>query len=402
MAQLDPSIILQDIAPKLEDPQNMLAKRLQIQGLQQQQQENAFKMQQDRDAYAQSNQLAQLLGRQGFDPKSAEGQAELYRTGGVKGAQGVLKSNADLYKTNADAMKIGLENGMKKFELMGQIMGGVTDQVTYDRMRAQAAQIPELADLAPKMPAVYDPAAIKQGYAQAMTQKERMEQQYKDLTLAETGRHNLATEQNSNFGQQVTMRGQDMSAKTSLRGQDMTDARARDLNATRVEDNRIKREAKDDANNLTKQGQLASFDTMLGTLDRLGKHPGLSRSVGVMGALPTVPGSDSANFQAELNTFQSQAFLPMVAQLKGMGALSDAEGKRLTQAVGALDPKMGEKAFRESVQRITDEMAAAKTRVQSSGKPMANMASQDTAAMQWARANPNDPRSAQILKHLGQ
>ena len=50
-----------------------------------------------------------------------------------------------------------------------------------------------------------------------------------------------------------------------------------------------------------------------------------------------------------------------------MGALSDAEGKKLTAAVGALNPAMGEKAFRESIGRITTEMDAARARV--SGQP---------------------------------
>ena len=140
----------------------------------------------------------------------------------------------------------------------------------------------------------------------------------------------------------------------------MTDARARDLND-------ITRGEKKKVEDLTKGSQIASFDTMLGTLDRLGKHPGLSRSVGMVGAFPTMPGSESANFKAELDTFQSQAFIPMVSQLKGMGALSDAEGKKLTAAVGALNPAMGEKAFRESIDRITTEMEAARQRV--SGQP---------------------------------
>jgi len=158
----------------------------------------------------------------------------------------------------------------------------------------------------------------------------------------------------------------------TLRGQDKTDLRARDFNSIQVEANNIKRDEKKSVQDMTKAGQVASFDTMLGTLDRLGKHPGLSRSVGLASKLPTMPGSDSANFQAELNTFQSQAFIPMVAQLKGMGALSDAEGKKLTAAVGALDPNMGEKAFRESVKRITDEMLAARARVSGESRPAAN------------------------------
>lgn len=157
----------------------------------------------------------------------------------------------------------------------------------------------------------------------------------------------------------------------TLRGQNMTDARARDLND-------ITRGEKKKVEDLTKGSQIASFDTMLGTLDRLGKHPGLSRSVGMIGAFPTMPGSESANFKAELDTFQSQAFIPMVSQLKGMGALSDAEGKKLTAAVGALNPAMGEKAFRESIDRITAEMEAARQRV--SGQPTPRPAAQPAKA----------------------
>ena len=149
----------------------------------------------------------------------------------------------------------------------------------------------------------------------------------------------------------------------TMRGQNMTDSRARDFNAITQQTNSIKLGEKDAEKNLAKQGQLASFDVMLGSLDRLSNHPGLGRSVGVVGAFPTMPGSESANFKAELDTFQSQAFLPMVSQLKGMGALSDAEGKKLTAAVGALSPSMGEKAFRESIARINADMSAARDRL---------------------------------------
>lgn len=168
----------------------------------------------------------------------------------------------------------------------------------------------------------------------------------------------------------------------------MTDARARDFNATKVEANNIARGEKKATADMTKASQVASFDTMLGTLSRLADHPGLKRSVGLYSALPTTPGSDSANFQAELNTFQSQAFIPMVAQLKGMGALSDAEGKKLTQAVGALDPKMGEPAFRASIGRITSEMEAARQRV-SGGKSVSSAQNIPTGAANMLKMNPS-------------
>lgn len=188
-----------------------------------------------------------------------------------------------------------------------------------------------------------------------------------DMQLVDLGDRTEAVDKNAVTGGQSFQRGQSPESRASiaatLRGQDLTDARAREFNAVQVEANKLKRDEKKEAEAIAKGGQIASFDTMLGTLDRLAAHPGLSNSVGLMSALPTMPGSNSATFQAELNTFQSQAFLPMVAQLKGMGALSDAEGKKLTAAVGALDPKMGEQAFRESIGRIKSEMEAARARV---------------------------------------
>ena len=266
---------------------------------------------------------------------------------------GVQKGFAetDNVEVLAQKNKIGLMR--EKLSMAGQILGSVKDQASYDAARQSAAA--NGLDVA-NMPPQYNPEFVAGKLKEAMTVKEQLEQHWKakgyDLDVqkvAETGRHNKATELGAADGRQLT------------------DTRARDFNNTKVEENKLKREAKDETTQLTKNSQVASFDTMLGTLDRLGKHPGLSRSVGAVGMFPTMPGSDSANFQAELNTFQSQAFIPMVAQLKGMGALSDAEGKKLTAAVGALDPKMGEPAFRESVKRITDDMTAARDRMVGGG-----------------------------------
>jgi hypothetical protein len=124
----------------------------------------------------------------------------------------------------------------------------------------------------------------------------------------------------------------------------------------------VKQAEKLEAKNQAVSGQVASIDTMLDSLDRIKTHPGLKNSVGFMSVTPTMPGSNSANFQAELETFQSQAFIPMVSQLKGMGALSDAEGKKLTAAVGALNPRMSETAFKNSLDRIKKDIEAARKR----------------------------------------
>ncbi|HEY1180800.1 MAG TPA: hypothetical protein VGE56_00735 [Rhodocyclaceae bacterium] len=182
---------------------------------------------------------------------------------------------------------------------------------------------------------------------------------YNEFEVKPGQEFNLTQTPDSIASNALTRRGQNI----TMRGQNMTDDRARDFNAVSGQANALKLSEKQETAKMTKASQVASFDTMLGTIERLGAHPGLPRSVGLYSKVPTIPGSDSANFQAELETFQSQAFIPMVAQLKGMGALSDAEGKKLTAAVGALNPNMSEKAFKESLGRVMADMEAARSRV---------------------------------------
>lgn len=124
----------------------------------------------------------------------------------------------------------------------------------------------------------------------------------------------------------------------------------------------------------SREGQAASYDVAIRTLDRLPDHPGFAGAVGmgfekgIRALTPWVdrndvtPGTSRADFMAELDAFKSQTFLPMVQSLRGMGALSNAEGERLTNAVGALNPDMSEKAFRDSVSRIKADLEAARLR----------------------------------------
>lgn len=348
---LDPSIILQagrGVVPLLSPTD--------IQDQQMQREMGRYKLnalrQESEDDAAYRNVL-----RSGATPDELPNK--LYSAGLGKRAQEALKFQSEQAKTARESEKTMLDMKIKRLEAAANIAGTVNDQASYERA------LPLMRDLdfdISKFSPQYNPEGVRQFAMATLSAKER-------LTAQTQMRGQDITMRGQDMTQSTTLRGQDLSRDTALRGQDLTDTRAREKNATLAEEARIKREAKDDTANLTKASQIASFDTMLGTLDRLSKHPGLARSVGLVGALPTVPGSDSANFQAELNTFQSQAFLPMVAQLKGMGALSDAEGKKLTAAVGALDPKMGEKAFRDSVKRITDDMDAARKRMVGGGAP---------------------------------
>jgi len=72
MAQLDPSIILQSRQPQIESPVNNLAKMMQVQGLQQQNQLGQMKMDEYRTAGERRNKLAALLQGQYDTPEARE------------------------------------------------------------------------------------------------------------------------------------------------------------------------------------------------------------------------------------------------------------------------------------------------------------------------------------------
>jgi len=102
----------------------------------------------------------------------------------------------------------------------------------------------------------------------------------------------------------------------------------------------------------------ASLNTQqtLDTAEKLFMHPGREAATGFSHWRSAIPGSQAKDFQATLDSFKAQTFLPMVSLLKGMGALSDAEGAKLTDAVGALDPSMSEDAFASSLKEITKNL----------------------------------------------
>lgn len=101
MAGLDPSIIMRDISPKFEPYENVLAKQMQIKAQQQQYDDNAFKLQSERDSMQQQNALAQFMSTNPNlnDPAT---QAKLYGVGGVKLARDQIKSNADVNKIKGE------------------------------------------------------------------------------------------------------------------------------------------------------------------------------------------------------------------------------------------------------------------------------------------------------------
>jgi hypothetical protein len=78
-----------------------------------------------------------------------------------------------------------------------------------------------------------------------------------------------------------------------------------------------------------------NIDNMLNTADRILQTPigVVEDATGPISArLPTLD-QDTADFEALIENLDAQAFLAQIPNLKGMGALSDAEGKKITAAL---------------------------------------------------------------------
>lgn len=120
---------------------------------------------------------------------------------------------------------------------------------------------------------------------------------------------------------------------------------------------------------------VAKIDSSIEAADKLINHPGFSSAVGLSSALPTRPGSDAADFEAELESFNAKTFLTNVAQMKGLGALTEAEGAKLTAAAGAIRKDMSEEALRKNLLTMKEGMEKAKARMagRSSSEPQQPM-----------------------------
>jgi hypothetical protein len=172
-----------------------------------------MKVQEFEQGQKDANQLRSVYSQFGADTEANVNS--LYKAGLGKEAGAYSKSTADLTKSKNDAMKSAVEAQLKKFELGGQVMTGVRDQATYDAARQQMAAIPELAEAAAKMPPVYNPQEVEANRLKAMSIKDQLEQTHKQLMFGESQRHNKATEG-------LTARGQNMTDARAREGQAMT------------------------------------------------------------------------------------------------------------------------------------------------------------------------------------
>lgn len=352
---IDPNIILgikqQPIVT--QDPIDQYSKGLALKGLMGQQELQSMQLQQGRQGMEDENAVRSAYANAGGD--NARLRALLQGGGQYKAIQALDKfdlekreKEASIGQHLASTKKTELDAAVTQIERGASLLSGAKDQASYDMARRQMSILyPQVGS---QWPAVYDPAEVQAKIRAGMTIVQNLADQRSREQQAETGRHNKVTEGSTAASQAETKRHNLVSE-----GQSEVVAAGHRSDLQGKENQR--------------QGAIQSYDTAIGTLDRLVKHPGFSTSVGatMLPGMRFVPGTEAANFDSELTAFKSQTFLPMVQSLRGMGALSNAEGDKLTAAVGALNINMGEKAFKESAERIRNDLVGAKERFERQG-----------------------------------
>jgi hypothetical protein len=145
----------------------------------------------------------------------------------------------------------------------------------------------------------------------------------------------------------------------------------RDEAAIKRETNELKREelqlkveqAKRDRQ-FNAESAVANVQQSIDTVDRLLEGDALEKAAGVQANFPTVAGTEAAGFEATLDTLQSQAFLGQVEKMKGLGALSENEGKKLAQAIGTLSIDVPDEQLRKELGRIQGVLSEAKAKLE--------------------------------------
>lgn len=174
------------------------------------------------------------------------------------------------------------------------------------------------------------------------------------------------------------------------------------------------------------KGFEADADELISDLERLKEHPGLWNITGVIAGRTPSLSADGRAAQALYDKiiakggFQSLQDIRNASPTGGaLGSISNQEGQQLKASFSEIDQKMDAPDVRGAIDRTIQKVRGSKERVRegydltyeyrapsetmpAAPKPgKSNLAPQDQAALDWANANPSDPRAAKIKATLG-
>lgn len=112
----------------------------------------------------------------------------------------------------------------------------------------------------------------------------------------------------------------------------------------------------------TAQKDVATADVALDLLDQIETHPSLDMGVGGTALFNGIPGTGGYDFQNLVEQAKSGAFLQAVQEMRGLGALSNAEGSAATAAITRMNTSTSKPAFLKAVQDYRNIVQQGKAR----------------------------------------
>ena len=111
-----------------------------------------------------------------------------------------------------------------------------------------------------------------------------------------------------------------------------------------------KREEEKVAKQQAAESVKAKSERMVTLMTELRNHPGFGGLFGV--GYTGVPGTESANAKVLYDQIQAQGFMEAIKDMKGMGALSNAEGEKASAAFVGINPSMSEDAALKRIDEV--------------------------------------------------
>ena len=238
---IDSSIAMGVKPVQIENPMNALAQMMQLKDAQQSSQMNAMKMDEYQRGVTSQNSLRTMMG--GFGSDHGANQTKLLQGGYMKEAGDYGKNQADIQKTSADTQSKQIETAHKRIETMGKAFGFVKDNPSIENasstidylvsngiMTAEAAAASKM-----RLQSNPSPENIKSMATQAFQSALDAKDQLPKLDNINAGGYNVATSTNPITGQRIEGARTEItqsadsraSQATQIRGQNMTDSRAR-------------------------------------------------------------------------------------------------------------------------------------------------------------------------------
>lgn len=125
---------------------------------------------------------------------------------------------------------------------------------------------------------------------------------------------------------------------------------------------------------------IAIADRTLEYIDEVRNHPGRGAGTGATSVFNVIPGTSGRDFQNRVDQLKSGAFLTAIDDLRGMGALSNAEGQTATAAITRMDTTTSEAEFNAALDDYESTVKLGRNRAQKRVKAPADMAPAEPAA----------------------